>query len=88
MAYTDKCKGCTADVNVSSEAVKVMINEIVESGNFILASEEEYMSRLKQCSTCKYLKYATTCLQCGCIVQVRALLEDKDCPCPGVDKWK
>lgn len=87
MVYTDNCKGCSASVRVASDDIKAMIDEIINSGNFKIVSEETYNARLQQCSNCIYLDYNTTCVQCGCIVHIRALLEDKDCPHPKASKW-
>jgi hypothetical protein len=87
MAYTDNCKGCSRSVRVASEEISNMVKEIVDSGNFNLVTEEVYEERLQQCNDCKYLQYETTCIQCGCIVQIRALLADKDCPHTKRSKW-
>lgn len=64
-----------------------MIDEIIKSGNFKLVSNKVYNKRIAKCSECVYLDYNTNCTQCGCIVQVRALLEDKNCPCPKNSRW-
>jgi hypothetical protein len=88
MAYSRVCKGCSADINLSSENINRMIDEIVNSENFKLVSEEAYEFRLQQCRNCICLDYGTTCKHCGCIVQVRALLKDKGCPHPGASRWK
>lgn len=87
MAYTDKCKGCSKSVRVTSEEIRKMVEEIVDSGNFNLVTEEVYEKRLQQCIGCEYFQYDTTCLQCGCIVHVRALLADKDCPHTKKSRW-
>lgn len=88
MAYTDKCRGCSASVLVAPEDIKKMIEEIVDSGNFDLVAEDVYGVRLQRCSGCEFLQYGTTCMQCGCIVQIRALLTEKDCPHPQNTKWE
>jgi len=80
-----KCKACSASVRLQSKDVQRMIDAIKKNKSFKLASEELYISRLEKCSDCEYLEYDTTCMQCGCIVQVRALLKDKRCPISG--KW-
>jgi hypothetical protein len=85
MSYIDNCKGCSASVKVASEDIKAMVISIVNSGNFKLVSEETYSKRLQKCGVCKYLEYSTTCMQCGCIVQIRALQREKDCP---YSAWK
>lgn len=80
MSYIDSCKGCSASVKIASEDIKAMVVSIVNSGNFNLVSEEKYSKRLQKCEACKYLEYNTTCRQCGCIVQIRALQQEKTCP--------
>ena len=88
MAYIDSCIGCSASVNIAADEIKAMILNIINSGNFNLVSEEVYKKRLQKCEDCKYLEYNTTCRQCGCIVQVRGLLKEKDCPYPKNSMWE
>ncbi|MDT8717693.1 hypothetical protein IAI10_13570 [Clostridium sp. 19966] len=88
MAYIENCKGCSASVRIVSEDIKKMIDEIVTSNSFDLVSQNIYNDRIVQCSSCTYLDYDTTCRQCGCIVQIRALLANKDCPNPSKSKWQ
>jgi hypothetical protein len=87
MSYKESCKGCSVSVKVASDSISNMIDEIVSSGNFRIVSEEIYSRRLESCSDCIHLNYNTTCMQCGCIVQVRALLEEKNCPHPQKSRW-
>lgn len=87
MTSNKKCRACSASVKLASEDVKRMIDAIKKNKSFKLASEEIYNSRLEKCSECEYLEYDTTCTQCGCIVQVRALLKNKNCPRPGKGQW-
>lgn len=88
MEYTSDCKGCSRSVKIPSEDIRKMIDEIINSKNFDLVSKEEYNKRLEYCANCKYLEYDTTCIQCGCIVQVRALIRGKDCPNPSKSRWQ
>lgn len=88
MSYIDSCKGCSASVNVAPDDIKAMVFSIINSGNFNLVSEETYSKRLQKCGNCKYLEYNTTCRQCGCIVQIRALQQEKDCPYPKSSMWE
>ncbi len=87
MQDNNGCKGCSANVHMPSEDIRKMVNEIVNSQEFSIVSEKAYEERLKECINCQYLQYNTTCLQCGCIVQVRGLLKDKDCPHPKGSRW-
>jgi hypothetical protein len=87
MQNNDRCKGCSANVHMPSEDIRKMVDEIVNSDEFSIVSEKAYEERLKECNNCEYLQYGTTCMQCGCIIQVRGLLADKDCPHPKRSRW-
>lgn len=87
MPDNEKCKACSVSVRLVSEDIERMVNAIKKNKGFKLVSEDIYSRRLEKCSSCKYLEYNTTCNQCGCIVQVRALLKNKNCPSPGKSKW-
>jgi hypothetical protein len=65
-----------------------MVDEILKNEEFDIVSEAAYNTRLESCNGCNYLDFGTTCRQCGCIVQIRALLNNKDCPHPKVSMWK
>ncbi|MDI6617293.1 MAG: DUF6171 family protein [Clostridiales bacterium] len=88
MEHLRDCRGCNLSVRVSPEDIEKMVDEIISSKNFNIISGEEYTKRLEQCKCCKYMEYDTTCSQCGCIVQIRALLKDKDCPYPSTSRWR
>jgi hypothetical protein len=87
MDNKDNCKGCSRSVRTPSEDILKLIEEIKSGGEFSLVTDEIYAWRLEQCSSCEYLEYETTCLQCGCFVQIRALMADKDCPHIRESKW-
>lgn len=82
-----KCKACSASVIVSENEIDEMINIIISGNQFKLISEDIYEKRIDICFNCKYLEYGTTCLQCGCIVQIRARLLESTCPYPKKSKW-
>lgn len=84
---TNNCKGCRTSVRVLTSQIEDMLKEIENSGNFELADLGTYGERLSNCSICKYLEYDNTCLQCGCIVHIRARLQKSTCPFPGKPKW-
>ena len=83
----DNCKGCSASVRVPDSNIREMLEQIVNSGNFQISSEKEYEHRLTQCGLCKYLQYGHTCLQCGCIVHIRARIATSTCPFPSYSRW-
>ena len=45
--------------------------------------EATYKQRLAICHTCPSLAYDTTCMHCGCLVAVRALLKNQPARIPG-----
>lgn len=82
-----KCKACSSSVRVSEEAIDEMLKDIISSGNFQLVEDFTYEMRIKECMQCKFFQLNTTCLQCGCIIQITARLKDSTCPFPLKSKW-
>ena len=82
-----KCKACSASVRVSENEIDEMLNVIISSKNFLLVNDIIYEKRLDICFNCNYLEYGTTCMQCGCIVQIKAKLMESTCPSPEKPKW-
>ena len=74
-------------MRVSENEIDEMLNTIMSSNEFQPAPEDIYEKRLDICFNCNYLEYGTTCLQCGCIVQIKARLSDSTCPYPQKSKW-
>lgn len=83
--HQERCKGCTDSVHVSPEKLERLI-EIASSGRDVVP-DEHYAVRLQQCSDCPGLQYGTTCRYCGCLVAVRAKLQDSVCPFPLAPRW-
>lgn len=80
------CKGCSASVHVDQQ----QLDRILASLNARpeqCVDEATYMQRLAICQTCPSLAYDTTCMHCGCLVAVRALLKNQACPYPGQARW-
>jgi hypothetical protein len=75
----DGCKGCSADVKVTGEQIQRLLSKIKTDA---CVEDELYAKRLKACESCTSLAYDSTCMHCGCLVQVRAKLKDKGCPHP------
>lgn len=87
MSQPDNCKGCRESAQISEEQISEMLLEIQNSDSFNLVEDSIYMNRLIKCNNCKYLQYGSTCLQCGCIIQIRARLLSGTCPHPQFSKW-
>lgn len=81
------CKGCSASVRMSEDEINEALEKLLRIKKIKVVDDTIYKSRLEKCSICSYLEYGTTCLQCGCIVQIRAKLRDSDCPYPKDRKW-
>lgn len=77
---TEKCKRCAAKTVLSESDIQKMVDEVVSMKNIRLAEENVYSSRINVCLSCEKLLYGSTCAVCGCIMQVRARLEDGKCP--------
>lgn len=86
-----KCKSCMENVGVRTQISQDQINEAIEklarNKNIKFVSDEIYEFRLLQCNRCEYLEYGTTCLKCGCFVQIRAKLASEGCPLSKKKKW-
>ena len=81
------CKGCSQKVGVTNEEIEKAIRKVAMVTTTKFIDDQTYEKRLEQCKACNYLEYNTTCLQCGCIVQIRAKLEDSRCPYPKNPRW-
>ncbi|MBQ7741242.1 MAG: hypothetical protein IJT65_08435 [Eubacterium sp.] len=52
----------------------------------LLVSEEEYQKRITLCKECDEL-ISGLCGRCGCYVELRARLKEKDCPNYDNRRW-
>lgn len=86
-----KCKSCLESIETKRHIDKEQINDAIDklskNKKIKLVSDEVYEFRLLQCSECKYLEFGTTCLKCGCFVQIRAKLADSGCPLSKNKRW-
>ncbi len=87
MENKPNCKACSASVHVSDDEIKTAIDKLSRVRGIKFVDDDLYFKRLELCSECKYLEYGTTCLQCGCLVQIRAKMPDSTCPFPKTPKW-
>lgn len=81
------CKGCSATVYISAAEIDKALAVLKKSKNTKFVDEETYEFRLNQCKSCKFFEYGTTCLKCGCVVQIRAKLAKSSCPYVKKPKW-
>lgn len=81
-----KCKKCLlleAGENKSFETVRDYISNLDDE---LKVDDDIYISRLTLCKSCDNL-ISGMCLKCGCYVEIRAILKDKDCPDYNNRKW-
>jgi len=86
-----KCKSCMGNVdikrNISQEQINDAIDRLAVNKRIKFVSDRVYEFRLMQCRDCDYLEFGTTCLNCGCYVQIRAKLADAVCPLSKQNRW-
>ncbi|WP_188540187.1 DUF6171 family protein [Paenibacillus segetis] len=85
MERLEGCKGCTDSVKVSPEKLERLIAIAMKGREAV--SDQEYNDRMDTCLSCPALQYGTTCRYCGCLVAVRARLQDSGCPFPLASRW-
>lgn len=69
---------------LNEDEISEMVEQIKSMKGLRLADESIYNSRIKICGECDKLEYGSTCMSCGCVMQVRARLADGKCP---LKKW-
>lgn len=76
----EKCKRCAAKTSLGAEDIEKMVEEVTSMRGVRLAEETLYKKRLGICAECEKFMYGSTCMLCGCVMQVRAYLADGKCP--------
>ncbi|MBT3291167.1 MAG: hypothetical protein HN849_12225 [Victivallales bacterium] len=84
---TETCKGCRATVRVAPESIQKLLAEYLATYPQPTADEPTVASRLALCRACPDLRYGTTCMHCGCLVDIRARLAAARCPHPRKPRW-
>ena len=69
-----------------AELIAYLDRYVSELPETVRASEETYLSRLRQCAECAHFRQAT-CVLCGCYAQARAAKRNQRCPLPGAPRW-
>lgn len=78
-----KCKRCGLKTVLNKDEIDKMVDD-VRNMKIPLADDNLYQKRLAVCGECEKIEYGSTCMACGCMVQVRALTADGKCP---MKKW-
>lgn len=75
-----KCKRCGLKTVLNEKEIAKAVEQVKSMKGIKLADNSVYESRLNICGECEKLEYGSTCMACGCIVEVRALTADGKCP--------
>ena len=79
-----KCKRCGLKTVLNEDEINKMVEQVTAMKGVRLVDEAVYESRIFACGECEKFEYGSTCMLCGCIMQVRARLADGKCP---AKKW-
>lgn len=75
-----KCRRCAAKTVLSEAELNEAVEKVRNMKGIKLVDEETYSERFSYCASCDKLEYGSTCMLCGCLMQVRARLSDGRCP--------
>ncbi|MCC8074210.1 MAG: tetraprenyl-beta-curcumene synthase family protein [Clostridiales bacterium] len=84
---TNECKKCLlmeAGEKNAYQTVKDYLDNLDEK---LKVSDEVYKTRLSFCKSCDFL-LSGMCRKCGCYVEIRAALKDKECANFDDKKWR
>lgn len=81
------CKRCQTKTALTQEDIDKMVSQVVNMRGIRLVDDAVYAERMRVCETCGKFEYSSTCVLCGCVMQVRARLNDGTCPYPKGKKW-
>ena len=87
MSNQNQCEACSVSVHLTQEEIDMLFGKMSKVRNIKTVSEDEYEKRMNICKSCDSLMYETTCRHCGCIVQIKAKLQNATCPYPFNPKW-
>ncbi|HHY81428.1 MAG TPA: hypothetical protein GX505_01975 [Clostridiales bacterium] len=87
MSNSNKCEACSVSVHLTQEEIDKLFGKMARVRDIKTVSEDEYKKRINICMNCESLLYNTTCRHCGCIVQIKAKLQNSACPYPYKPKW-
>lgn len=81
------CKRCGLKTVITDDDINKAVEQVKAMKGIRLVEDNVYTERLNICKTCEKLEYGSTCMLCGCIVNVRAIMADGKCPYPKNPKW-
>lgn len=74
------CRRCAAKTALTNEDIQRMVLQVTSMKGVRLIDNNIYEKRISACLDCEHLEYGSTCMLCGCVMQVRARLENGGCP--------
>lgn len=81
-----RCRQCLLRDTLDEAAYRKTVLRVRESlSPRLRAPDAQYEERLALCTACDQLQNGT-CMQCGCLVEMRAMRTDQHCP-PPRKKW-
>lgn len=81
------CKRCGLKTVLTENDVNKAVEQVRSMRGIKLADDKVYKERLEICHSCEKLEYGSTCMLCGCIINVRAVMAEGKCPYPKHPKW-
>lgn len=75
-----RCKRCGVKTALDDSEINRMVAEVTSMKGVRLADDDVFTHRFNICRSCEKLEYGSTCMSCGCVMQVRARLADGKCP--------
>lgn len=81
------CKRCGLKTELKDEDINKAVEQVKAIKGIKIADDSTYNKRLNICKECEKLGYGSTCMMCGCIVNVRAIIANGKCPYPKKSKW-
>ncbi|HSV26401.1 MAG TPA: DUF6171 family protein, partial [Sedimentisphaerales bacterium] len=76
------CQRCGPQIKLTRKSLERGLADYLREHDEAVVNESVYALRLAECMRCAHLLYGCTCGHCGCLVQIRAKLAGKTCPCP------
>lgn len=80
------CKRCLLLQTGGEVTLKEIMSQLNSVEKELRADDETYKKRLSECKKCDNL-LAGMCTKCGCYVEYRAGIKNKDCPDCDNQKW-
>lgn len=83
----NKCRRCANKTIVSREDIDKAVIQLQNMKGIKLVNDDILNKRISECKECRYFEYNSTCMLCGCLVEIRGRLKDGKCPYPKHNKW-